>query len=104
MVYSNFNQRENDMGLYKFELDCGRSGCLEGAFESTPEAVGRIIGESVYFGEVLGKHSEIHGTIEEGEIKLLTDDQAFIDKAKELGLVPYGYNPFDYWDGPSASE
>jgi hypothetical protein len=31
-------------------------------------------GKEVYFGEILGKHSEVSGTLEEGEIKKLDLD------------------------------
>lgn len=84
------------MPLYSFYWDCGRQGELEGIFEASEEEVENLIGKDVYFGEVLGKHSNIHGSIEEGEITLLDADQSFIDKAKEIGVIPVGFNPLDY--------
>jgi len=86
------------MPLYKFYWNCGRMGFLDGVFEATEEDVQGIIGKDVDFGEVLGKHSEIHGEMEEDDITLVTDDQGFIDKAKGYGLIPTGYNPFDYFE------
>jgi len=86
------------MPLYRFHWDCGRQGCLDGVFEATPEDVASAMGTNVYFGEVLGKFSEINGEIEEGDIELLTDDQEFIDRAKKYGVIPQGFNPFDYID------
>ena len=82
--------------LYKFYWDCGRQGSLSGIFTATEEAVKGLIGKYVYFGEVLGKHSEVEGPIEDGEIVEVTDDQAFIARAKEYDLIPTGFNPLDY--------
>ena len=45
--------------LYKFELDYGRQGTLEGIFVSLESDFDRMIGNEVYFGEALGKHSEV---------------------------------------------
>lgn len=82
------------MALYKFYWDCGRQGEIEGVFECDDSSL--IVGKDVDFGEVLGKHSHISGTIEEDDIEFLTDDEDFITKAKEYGLVPCGYDPLDY--------
>ena len=83
--------------LCKFYWDCGRQGYLEGIFVTTPEERWKIIGETVYFGEVLGKHSEVYGTIDEKDIGILNDDQDFIEKAEQFGMTDIGYNPFEYW-------
>lgn len=45
--------------LWKFELDWGRMGTLEGLFVSEPEPLMELIGKEIYFGECLGKHSEV---------------------------------------------
>ena len=82
------------MAIYRLFVDCGRSRDLEGIFESTPEAVKDLIGKTVNFGEVLGKHSEVIVTFEEDEIIFLTDDQDFINKAKLYNMIPTGINPF----------
>lgn len=86
--------------LYKFHWDCGRMGDVEGVFIATEKDVQAIIGEEIYFGEILGKHSEIYGQIQVGEITELSRDQLFIDKAFEIfgGNTISGYNPFDYRD------
>lgn len=77
--------------LYKFAWYM--SHCqMEGTFLATPQDVKRVIGKRVDFGEVNGKHSEVYGEIENGEIKLVTEDQEFIKKYKELGLCS-GYDP-----------
>ncbi len=82
--------------LYKFHWDCGRNGDLDGVFIAEPEEIEALIGKEIYFGEVLGKHSEIHGTLEADDLEVLTDDQDFINKAFEYKLV-IGFNPLDYW-------
>lgn len=86
-------------GLYKFYCDYGRMGDLEGIFVADSNEINNIIGKTVYFGEVLGKHSNIYGEIEEDDIDLLTNDQDFIVKAQEYKLVPTGYNPLSYYEG-----
>lgn len=82
---------------YEFKWDCGRGGNVNGRFLAKPEEVEKIIGTEVYFGEILGKHSEVYGIIEKGEITLVTDDQDFIKRAEELKVnLCSGYNPFHY--------
>ncbi len=82
--------------LYKFQCDFGRMGALEGIFVARPEDLASAEGRRVYFGEVLGKHSEIWCDFDMDDIKVLTDDQEFIAKAESFGLVPMGWNPLHY--------
>ncbi len=81
--------------IYKFHWDCGRQGDVYGVFISTPEQVKNIVGKRIYFGEILGKHSEIHGEINEGEITFITDNQEFVKLFEEYDLSS-GHNPFSY--------
>ncbi len=86
--------------ICKFHWDCGRGGDVEGLFIAEKADVDALIGKEVYFGEILGKHSEVYGTIEEGEITIVTTDQDFIAKFEEIfkprnGVIS-GYDPFDY--------
>jgi hypothetical protein len=83
--------------IYRFSADCGRNGDLEGVFIATKEQVAKLISSKieVYFGEVLGKHSEICGAIEKKDIKLLTDDIKAVEIVEKYNLTN-GYNPFDY--------
>lgn len=84
-------------GIYEFYADCGRMGSLEGVFLASAESVRKIIGKDAYFGEVLGKHSEVQGTIEEHEITLKSDDPTAVKIIFELfGHNVSGFNPFDY--------
>lgn len=84
-------------GLYQFYWNCGRMGHLEGVFVADSEDVAKILGQDVYFGEVLGKHSEVYGTINEGDIELKTTSPEFIELFEELALET-GYSPFNYWE------
>lgn len=72
-------------------------GTLSGVFVSTDEKVKFVIGKTVDFGEVLGKHSQCYGVVHEDDIKLLTEDQEFIDKTIAYGVVPAGYDPVAYY-------
>jgi len=83
--------------IYKLNVDCGRMGNLEGIFIATIEQVNKLISSEigVYFGEVLGKHSEIFGSIGNEDIELLTDNEEAVRVVEDYGLSN-GYNPFDY--------
>jgi len=83
--------------LYKFNWDCGRQGEVEGLFVATESEVEYAIGKEAYFGEILGKHSEVYGTIEEGEItKIDIDSNSVTQVAEHLGETWSGYNPLHY--------
>lgn len=77
--------------LWSFYWDCGRQGEVEGLFKATKEEVEKAIGKEVYFGEILGKHSEIYGTIEEGEIALVSDNPIEV-----INAALSGYNPLEF--------
>jgi len=72
-------------------------GELAGVFVATDEQVKILIDEQieVYFGEVLGKHSEVWGEIESKEMELVTEDSKVVDLFNEYDLSS-GLNPFDY--------
>ena len=84
--------------LYRFEWDVGRMGMVEGLFIAEEEAISKIIGEHIYFGEILGKHSEIYGTLDEEDLTVISEDQKFIDQIIEVfdGFNICGYNPLEY--------
>lgn len=77
--------------LWKFRWDCGRQGDVMGVFKATKEEVKNAIGKEVYFGEILGKHSEICGILEEGEVELISAYSNYVMNATE-----HGYNPLEY--------
>lgn len=84
-------------GIYKLDFSCGRQGDLEGIFIATDVEVEELIKSKVgvYFGEVLGKHSEIYGNVKASEVSLLSDDSATVQLFIDNGLSS-GYNPFEY--------
>jgi hypothetical protein len=85
------------LNLYRFHWDCGRMGDVEGLFIATQAEVDAAIGKSIYFGEILGKHSEVYGDLEEGDISLVSDDQDKVAWLQELlGSSLSGYNPLGY--------
>lgn len=84
--------------IYEFYWDCGRMGNVTGTFVAKKEDVEKSIGKTVYFGEILGKHSEIYGTLEWEDLSLKSDDQEFIKTFEEI-MGKYwstGYDPLEY--------
>ena len=60
-----------------------------------------LIGKRIYFGEVLGKHSEVEVVLEADDITALTDDQDFIEKIGRyigVGTNISGFNPLSYYE------
>jgi hypothetical protein len=88
---------ETKKAIYKMCFDCGRSGDLDGVFVTTEQKVKKLIESEieVQFGEALGKHSEVYGSVTESEISFVTDDEDFVIKFEHYGL-DVGYNPFEY--------
>jgi len=93
--------------LVEMNLYFRRNGDLDGLFVCTREQLEALIGTRVYFGEVLGKHSEVIATLEEGDFTVKSEDQEFIKKFEEvLGIsrcgTISGHNPISYieenWD------
>lgn len=85
------------MNLYKFYWDCGRMGDVDGLFAATQAEIDAAIGKKVYFGEILGKHSEIYGKLDAVDIVKLNVPADVVDiLVKELGTNISGYNPLDY--------
>lgn len=78
--------------LYRFRLDCGRMGHLDGLFTATPSDVEAAIGKHVYFGEVLGKHSEIEAGLTTKHFTKVTDDAAFVTNFDDFECAS-GWNP-----------
>ena len=83
--------------IYKFSANCGRQGKLEGIFTATPAQVKKLIESEikVYFGEVLGKHSEVCGAIEKKDITRITNNSEVVE-AFEKNKLESGHNPFNY--------
>ena len=60
----------------------------------------------MYFGEILGKHSEVYGELSEGDFELKTNDQEFIEKFEDIFRENYsqGYNPLEYLSEEDENE
>lgn len=84
------------MKLYKMTWDAGRMGCLTGVFLAEPEKVAATIGKEIYFGEVLGKHSEICGPLGADEVKALDVPDDFVKEFAKHFPKGFGYNPLEY--------
>lgn len=86
-------------GLYRFSFDCGRHGELEGLFFATKEEIKSLVGRTAYFGEVLGKHSDIEGELEEDMFQLLDIGiEAKRELLTKIGCNVSGYDPRDFVD------
>lgn len=82
--------------LVRFFWDYGRMGEVDGLFVTTKEELEKAYGKRVYFGEILGKYSEVYGTLDQEDIEVLSEDQIFIDQLTQLlGDHLSGYNPLD---------
>lgn len=79
------------VGLYKFE-ECTWYGDLLGFFVSDSSEVEKIMGKTVCFGEVLGKHSCVEVDISDENITLITQDKSLIEWCIDNDIV-CGYDP-----------
>jgi hypothetical protein len=83
--------------LYSFELDWGRMGSLDGLFIADEQEIKDIIGKEIYFGEVLGKHSEVFDTMTEEMFEAIDLPEDVVKLLEEkVGATLSGYNPLDY--------
>jgi hypothetical protein len=83
--------------LYSFGIDYGRQGYLEGLFIAEEKDVAELVGKEVYFGEVLGKHSEVVADMEESFFKVIDVPANVVQILEEkIGVTISGYNPFDF--------
>lgn len=81
--------------LVKMNLDFGRMGRIESLFSCTKEEYDSLNERYVYFGEVLGKHSDISCELSENDFEIVSTDQKFIDQFdKHIGNV--GLNPLKH--------
>lgn len=83
--------------IFKFKADFNRNGSLEGVFISTKEKVDVLINNivTVDFGEVLGKHSDVHCDITNENLVFVSDNEKIVELFEQHDLES-GYNPFNY--------
>lgn len=84
---------EKDLAVYEFSVDCGRMGNLEGIFTAKKKDVEWLLNcpYEVYFGEVLGKHSEVYFEIQENHLKMISDDPKEVKSCRKSGFNPFNY-------------
>lgn len=84
--------------LYKFEWEIKRGGEVEGLFIADDQTIKEALGKDVYFGEILGKHSEVYGTLDEEDLTVITDKPEHIAMLEEIfeSSTLNGYNPLEY--------
>ena len=85
--------------LFSYDISWGRGYGVEGLFIATQKEVDAIIGKTIYFGEICGKHSDIDYAFESGDIKPLWVSQTTIeDLEREVGETISGHNPLEYFE------
>ena len=81
--------------LYQWHWDCGRMGELHGIFVLKPAEINAAIGKTVYFGEVLGKHSDVFGVLKAEDFERIDATPEFVAEFFRH-FASFGYNPLDY--------
>lgn len=83
--------------VFKFNCPCGRMGDVTGVFVSTVKKVSDLMNsnETVHFGEVLGKHSEVSIEMLPALFKLVSTSPEVVRVVEDFYLTS-GINPFDY--------
>lgn len=83
--------------LYQFNWYFRRGGHVEGLIVATEDEIDSLEGQYVYFGEIMGKHSEVYGNLKENDFtKLNVSTDAVAEVSKYLGSCWSGYDPRDY--------
>lgn len=71
-----------------------RGGEVTGLFAAEEEKVRAAVGEMCYFGEILGKHSEVYGTLKTEDFRVVPCSPSFAEEfTTVVGSV--GHNPLD---------
>lgn len=83
--------------LYRYRW-IRRDGIIEGLFITDKKSLIEGIEETVHFGEVLGKYSDVSGEFKFEHLELISDDQDYIQKTLEIFKTKTlsGYNPLQY--------
>ena len=81
--------------LWKFKWDSDYA-FIGGIFKATDEEVHGLMGKEICLGEADGKHSCVYGTIEPGEIELISDNPVVVEAVPEFGYNPLEYLPEDW--------
>lgn len=111
------NQHDSQRRIYKIDKDWGRGFGVQAVFTAHPEDVERLQGETVYFGEIAGKHSEIELDIDadscreiEAPAEVVEWIEANLGENVRSTWYPFdsftvsGHNPFEYWEPAEEDE
>lgn len=84
--------------LWKYKIDyC--YGYVEGLFIATELQINKLVNNTIYFGEIMGKHSEVEIEFENGDFtKIDLDSKTIENITKLLGNTWSGYNPLEFLD------
>jgi hypothetical protein len=98
------NTPRSDLILVRFNLDCHRMGQLDGLFVTTKAELEASFGKRAYFGEVLGKHSDIAADLDASMFEEVSTDTGFIERLTDLlGANISGFNPLEYLEDGEQS-
>lgn len=85
---------EPELKLWSWFADYGRSGDLEGLIIASDSDILDAVGKRAYFGEALGKHSEIDHVVKHDEFELVSSEQFIVLELFKLsGRTVSGHNP-----------
>lgn len=86
--------------IVSMSLDYGRGGDVEGVFLVSKEdfELAKKLNPQVYFGEILGKHSEVYCDFNEISFEVKTEDQEKVNALIEMDMHSSGHNPFECLD------
>ena len=88
---------DNKKAVWKFYWDCGRQGHIDSLFVATRIQILEMVDRYCYFGEVLGKHSEIAQYLEAKDFTFVSGDDSFVRIFEErVGSV--GHNPLEHFE------
>lgn len=73
-------------------------GNVRGLFTATPEQLAAKIGKHLYFGEILGKHSDIYGDLAADEVTESSSDPAVVAWFDAEFPFGFGHHPFSVED------
>lgn len=80
-------------------------GCVESVFIAEESEVEHAIGQDAYFGEILGKHSDISFDLKANHFRvILIDQDAVLEIQKAVGDTLSGYNPLFYVEDPMEED
>lgn len=85
----------SDLKLWKFRYSC-RAGTLEGLFVATQKEIDKASKRTVYYGEVLGKHSDVELDLKPSYFTEQKVDPEALEKiTASLGKTWSGRNPLE---------